>query len=343
MDIELLKQMIDEKMIRVQKHPIDDLWIYNYTEICQYSRTWNEVTLQCRGLILDSNFEVIARGFSKFFNYEELDSSSIPNLPFDVYQKVDGSLGILYWRGDVPYIATRGSFVSEQATHASRILQETIIENPEIQTKLNRNSTYLFEIIYPENRIVVDYNDLDTLILLAVIDTKTGKDLPLENIGFPIVKKYDGLKDIDKLKELEQPNEEGFVIKFSNDFRMKIKFEDYKRLHKIITNVSTVNIWEYLSENKPLDELLQKVPDEFYDWVNSIVYNLETEYSKIENECKSVFKVLDTRKETAEYFKDRSYPSVLFKMLDNQDYSKIIWKIIKPEYSKPFSNREGVE
>lgn len=38
--------------------------MYNYTAKAQYDKLWNEVTLQCRGLILDGDGNVVARPFS---------------------------------------------------------------------------------------------------------------------------------------------------------------------------------------------------------------------------------------------------------------------------------------
>ena len=236
MEKELLQEMIEKKYVSVQEHSGGDLFIYNYTRQTQYDRVWNDVTTKCRGLIMNSKGEVIANPFEKFFNLEELENKdiSIPNETFEVYEKLDGSLGILYWINDEPFIATRGSFVSDQACKGNEIL---FTKYKHTFGKLDKNKTYLFEIVYPENRIVIDYKDTEDLFLLAIRDTKTGKDLPLEDIGFPLVKRYDGVKDFRKLKELEEDNKEGFVIKFKSGFRMKVKLEEYKRLHRILTNV----------------------------------------------------------------------------------------------------------
>lgn len=337
MDIELLKRHIEEKLILVQKHPTNDLFIYNYSPTVQYEKKWDEITLMCRGLILDSNYNTIARPFKKFFNIEEHDKIDIPNTSFDVYEKMDGSLGILYWADNKPFIATRGSFTSDQAIHATELLYKKYSHTFD---KLDKNLTYLFEIIYPENRIVVDYGKMDDLVLLTIIDIKTG-DERLEDVGFPIVKIYDGINNLQELKNLEESNKEGFVIKFKNGFRIKIKFSEYLRLHRIVTGVSTVVIWKHLSDNMPLDALLDRVPDEFYDWVNNIQKSLLRQFNEILLECKSVFKVLDTRKETAIYFKTQKYPSILFMMLDNKNVNKAIWYKIKPAYSKPFKNTES--
>jgi len=336
MNKELLAQMIDEKIVAVQKHDTADLFIYNYTALAQYGNIWNEVTLQCRGLIMDSAGNIVARPFKKFFNIEQV--SELPSLPFEVYDKADGSLAVMYWVEDKPYIATRGSFNSDQAKHATQLLHTKYAH---IWENLNKNHTYLLEIIYPENRICVDYGDMDDLILLAVIDTQTGEDQPLTDVGFPIVHRYDGVNDLAKLRDLELKNKEGFVVKFSNGFRVKMKFAEYVRLHRILTNVSNVVIWENMSSGKPLDEMLEMVPDEFYNYVRSVESELKTKYTEIEEKAKASFKVLGDRKETALYFKTQEHPSILFNMLDGKGYSEYIWKQIRPKFSKPFMKDEA--
>jgi len=333
MNHELLRQMLDEKYVTVQKHHNADLFIYNYTARAQYGNIWNEITLQSRGLILDGDLNIVARPFKKFFNLEEHLPEEIPNEPFDVYEKMDGSLGILYWWNDRPYIATRGSFNSNQAVHATEILQT---QYPHTFEKLNRNATYLFEIIYPENRIVIDYADKDDLILLAVVDNVTGEDLTLPDIGFPIVKKYDGINDLQTLKSLNEENKEGFVIRFKGGLRVKVKFIEYLRLHRIVTGVSNLVIWEHLSEGLPFEDLLEKVPDEFYEWVKKTIDELKSCYNAIVADCEASFKQFETRKETALYFQQQQYPAVLFAMLDGKPYDKIIWKMIRPRYVKAY-------
>jgi len=332
MNKELLQKMINERLVSVQKHPEANLFIYNYTPKAQYEKLWNEVTLQCRGLILDSEMSVISKPFGKFFNLEEHPPGGIPNLPFDVFEKLDGSLGILYWVGDKPYIATRGSFTSEQAKHATDILYKKYSHTFRL---LDKNSTYLFEIIYPENRIVIDYGKMDDLILLSVIDNETREER-IEQIGFPIVKSFDGIKDFRKLRDLPDSNKEGFVIRFSNGFRVKMKFAEYVRLHRIITQCSNVAIWEHLKDGLPFDELLERVPDEFNNWLKQTEKEFRNKYNAIVETCKNSYQTFPTRKETAEYFKTQPYQSILFAMLDGKSTDRIIWKMIKPIYSKPF-------
>ncbi|WP_163408219.1 T4 RnlA family RNA ligase [Flavobacterium ajazii] len=337
MNTKLLKEMISQNYVKVNKHPEHDLYIYNYTQNAQFEKVWNEITISCRGLILDAEGNVVARPFPKFFNLGEIEDEILPDTTFEVYDKMDGSLGILYWINDKPFMASRGSFSSEQSDKANEMLHG---KYEETWSLLDKTKTYLFEIIYPENRVVLDYGKSEELVLLAIIDTESGNEFSLENIGFPLVEKFDGIKDIQTLKEMELANKEGFIIKYANNFRVKIKFEEYLRLHKIITQVSNLTIWEYLKNNQPFDEILEQVPDEFFNWVKQTKADLENEFKAIEDQCKLDFKILESRKETAFYFQTCKHPKVLFSMLDERDYSEIIWKKIRPKFEKPFNKEE---
>ena len=49
-----LHAMLAQGFVRTQAHPSRPLAIYNYTEACQFAGVWNEITLACRGLVVDS-------------------------------------------------------------------------------------------------------------------------------------------------------------------------------------------------------------------------------------------------------------------------------------------------
>ncbi len=93
----------------------EHLSLFCYTNRCVYNRLWNDWNILARGLILDlATQQVIATPFPKFFNYGEL-SQTIPDEPFEVYEKLDGSLGIAYHYQGQWHIATKGAFDSAQA------------------------------------------------------------------------------------------------------------------------------------------------------------------------------------------------------------------------------------
>ena len=87
--IETLEKYFEEGLLHKQVHPTLDLTIWNYSPKVQYEKLWDEITLQCRGLVTNSNGEVVARPFKKFFNYEELSPEQIPNEEYEVYDEYE--------------------------------------------------------------------------------------------------------------------------------------------------------------------------------------------------------------------------------------------------------------
>jgi RNA ligase len=340
--IETLYRYESEGLLYKSVHPTLPLIIWNYTPKVQYELLWDDVTLSCRGLITDINGNIVGRPFKKFFNLEE--NRHTPTDKFDVYEKMDGSLGILINYNYEWILATRGSFSSDQAIKGCEILNRN-----ENYKKLNPNVTWLFEIIYPENRIVVNYGYED-LVMIGGVYTNTGLEIDIHsdehvsNLGINIVKKYDGIEDYTKIKSMISDNQEGHIIRFSNGERIKIKGEEYIRLHKIMTEVSTKSIWESLMNNDDINALLENVPDEFYSKIKDYENSLKSEYNSIESTVKNIYETY-INSLNGEYIEQYEYAKwvlsqpkhihpILFNMKLGKEYSDIIWKIIKPEYKK---------
>jgi RNA ligase len=360
LDVRALELHIDNKVISRRHHPDAPLHLYDYTPKAQFERIWTPETIACRGLIVHDDGRVWARPFAKFFNASEHQNSSNPILralpvhePFDVFDKLDGSLGIAYRHPMTSQIciSTRGSFASDQAIHASALVRD---QYRELDDSVGENETWLFEIIYPSNRIVVNYGARNELVLLAIIDTLTGRDLPLpgpDRWSGSTVARHDTLKDWAELATQTTTNAafgddaEGYVVRFSSGLRTKIKFEDYLRLHRLVTGVSTVTIWELLSAGRSLDDVLDRVPDEFYGWVKQTRDTLRAEYSRIEDHCRTMLESPEVnpadRKSTALFFADKPHRAVLFRMLDQRPYDYLIWNTIRPAYGRPFRADEA--
>ena len=338
------EKYIDSGLVNETPNWTGNLLIYNYTQKCQFSKAWDDVTMMCRGLIVDAiSKEIVAQPFKKFFNIEEHVAKGLPipdEAPY-ILKKLDGSLGILYWNEGKPWIATRGSFKSEQAIWATDWLRENID-----CSKFDKNLTYLFEIIIPWNKIVVNYN-FSGLILIDVLNTHTGLrgtkvPIPKELRTVEYYESKDGQTSYEQLKKLNTPNEEGFVLFYpTTELRLKIKFEDYVKLHKIITGLSEIGIWEMMEEGK--NPSFTDIPDEMFERIGGVMKTIVSEFSYIEgvaqhnfNEVMTVLGKNPSRKDIAFFFQRRDNPSILFAMLDGKDYKKIIWQMVRPHGSKTF-------
>ncbi len=359
---ERLAEMINEGFVSVQTHPTLDLRILNYTAATQYARVWNDVTLNCRGLIIDADDNVVARPFPKFFNIEEHSRSDILfSKEFMAFEKMDGSLGILYPTEEDFAIATRGSFTSDQAIKATEMLRNTEY----CKFYPEPGYTYLFEIIYPENKIVVDYGNTEALVFLCAVHNETGANVFEfgSEADWPWLKakRYDVKchpRDLASTHVLD--NAEGYVLYFpSKNVRMKAKFEEYVRLHRIVTGVSTKTIWKSLMACDRLSiELLDNVPDELYDWVASVEEDLVAKFESIYDKLYAEFnRILDAdfygdvrlarqnRKEFAEAVLASNLKSnkLLFSILDNKNIREDIWRMIEPVFAKPRSGGDDDE
>ena len=216
LDINVLNDYIEKGLVVKNDHPTLPISIYNYSRTCQYENKWDDITKMCRGLILDKEGNVVAKAFDKFFNHEELTLGDIPNETFEVFEKLDGSLGILFWYQGKWILASKGSFVSEQALKGKQILNQQY--NVEV---LPKGYTTVVEIIYPENRIVCDYGSDELLVVLSMVSNASGKELDYDSMmsfnevsKIPVIKKYDGIKNYDTLKSLISKDREGYVIRF---------------------------------------------------------------------------------------------------------------------------------
>ncbi len=326
-----------------KQHPSLPLYIWNYTAACQYERAWDTCTKRARGLITDLEGNIISRPFPKFFNIDENDESKIENLPVDIpkiTEKLDGSLGIQYYDGDKVCIATRGSFHSDQAVWATDWMQERFVKSD-----FREGCTYLYEIIYPENRIVVDYQGAKKLVLLGIIENDTGVDMDYTSdakiLSLEAATRLQGtLDDVLKQVDIWDGNNEGVVALYSNGLRIKIKGTEYKRLHRLLTGFSTKSIWECLKNNN-LEEVLDRVPDEFMNWVKSKRDELLTQKASIESEAETAFRKvinLGTRKEQAQYLMKhhKNVSSLVFLKLDSRESDDRLWTMIKPKFRLPF-------
>lgn len=321
--------------------------LHNYTRSCTYDQAWTTATKTCRGLITHAETrEVLARPLPKFFNYGEPDAPTIAlSAPVEVTEKLDGSLGVLYPTPDGRHaIATRGSFGSAQARWATEFWQD----HYEGLWKPKRDYTYLFEIIYPDNRIVLKY-DFSNLVLIGVIDIATGLTVPLNKAG----RKYPGphaeVHPLTSLTEVlavgERPDREGFVVRdLISDQRIKIKHSEYVRLHGLLTNTTQTTVWEALRHGDDLSSLFDNVPDEYLQAVNATAAGMRERFESLEvkllEEFDSIVMDLNAeygspedwgRSEFAAKAKTSPHASVMFSLLDGKGIDEWIWREIKPE------------
>ena len=329
MNLQVLKQYEADGLLYSQVHPTLPLSIWNYTDEVQYESLWDDITLQCRGLVVDNLGNIVARPFKKFFNLSEGKTEVTDE--YEIYTKYDGSLGILFSYNDEWIFASRGSFTSDQALRGFEMLSRYDL------FLLDKGNTYCFEIIFKENKVVVDYGEYEDVVLTGVFNTLTGEEENLNHWLLPHARLHSSNTPLVDLHKVIKDNEEGYVIRFSNGERCKIKGAEYLRLHKMMSEMSTTAVWDCLRNGDSILTLLEGYPDEWYNNVR----HYENELKELFNFWKATYESLyinyslikDT-KHFAEVVKDKEYKHFMFSLRNGKNIEKQIWDRIKPEYRR---------
>lgn len=289
----------------LSKSETPDLVLYNYTDKCTYDKAWDKYTLECRGLIFEkATGKVIARPFGKFFNMGETEETQRHNLPkesYSCFEKMDGSLGIIFYYKGKWHVATRGSFYSEQAVKAAEMLGRYNLDV--LGHAVGANVTLLAEIIYPANKIVVNYGNEEKLVLLGAFCSIIGEEFSYEdlqrfskNTRMPIAPKFDyTIEQMVALQETLPADKEGFVVRFASGMRVKIKGREYMRISKILSSITPLTMWELMLDSKDFSvpsTYMMEVPEEYRDDVLSIVYKLKERRNEIIKEIQEDFEIV---------------------------------------------------
>jgi len=360
----LIEEEIKAGFINRNYHPTLPLSILNYSPSCAHEWHWNEATKLCRGLIIDRDWNIVGRSFKKFFTIEQLETVEDEIVPetsdYIVYDKVDGILFELCIYDISKTIrpsvtATRGSFTSEWADMGRQVLDD---KYPDLYYKLQPGKTYCFELTTGESRelglTVVDYGKSADIHLLSIIDNNTGlPDALPSKFDTPIVKVLPK-KSMEELLSDDISGSEGYVLYWpKEDFRLKVKFEEYKTLHRLLSLGTFKQVFNILHSGeleslKPLNDapssIKKVVLNKVYEMQRVFAKVLEMVYLDMTKLMKSDIDVT-CRKDVANFFnsdKCKAPSNLLFAVYDNKDPKPLVWRGIKKSLSN-WVNLESIK
>jgi len=314
-----LQAEVASKYVNCMKN--DGLEIYKYSYSCMVEKHWNYFTLLSRGIILSpSEKRVVAPCLIKFFNYGEIQYPIDRELHYPVCatEKMDGSMGTIYYHNRWK-VATAGSLSSDQSKWASEYLTRKV----NLDT-LSRGFTYVAEIIYPENRIVVPY-EVEGLFLITVF-TPDGYEVSYPeirnfgaSIGLPIVNQEvcEKVQDlVDRVKTLPYTSE-GYVLRLANGVRIKLKSDAYCAIHRMISRITPIAVWESMVIGEDLDRFKQEIPEELQLDLKNIRELLQKQFDRA-MDC-----LLQMKKDT-DHMSDKDLGLFLMK-----PYNDPLWEKVK--------------
>ena len=206
---------------------------------------------ECRGIIFDTDGWIMSRPFHKFFNVGEREETLIQNIDMSrdhvIMEKMDGSMIRPMWydesgTGDFGFGLGTKMGITDTAVAAHKIIRKD--QTAWMIQEAKEGRTPLVEFVSPENRIVIEYDTPD-LVLLAVRVNLTGEYLDIEQlrgkVPFTVVPTYGQVEgDFAEYLERERNAEgrEGFIISFGGEMH-KGKNDWYVRIHKVKDKIRT--------------------------------------------------------------------------------------------------------
>lgn len=334
----LVYSNLQEGRLREQSHPDNpDLRVIGYTEVVQYSGEWDDSTLEMRGLVYNSRTdEVLARPFGKFFTMGQKEAVE-PALDAEIvaYDKADGSLISFGSYG----CSTRGSFASEQAVAATRWLQDKVRIKDWANNWSSKGITLMFEWVGPDNRVVLSYEESE-LIFLGARRIENGAYILPEHLSAPT-----DLRIVDRVftgtwgdfladSSLMERGLEGVVIWSGLEGPLlKVKEERYVELHRLVTGLNEKAVWAVGPDG--LDELLERLPDEFHEWTREVHWKLLTRAKDKVRSAVHAHALVAAypRKEWMSRLKSsglNEQSRYVFAYEDGRDVLSIAWEAVKP-------------
>ncbi len=217
--------------------------------------------------------------------------------------------------------------------------------------QVHRDITPIFEIIYPQLNNILNYGDREELVLLTVYDRESWTEWDTADVdelatacGFPRPETYSFERD--QLGDIPFPedNFEGYVVRFDNGFRVKLKDPRYVKAHKLLSGSTTRRVIEVLRDPvTDLETFAEGLAPAFRASLDDAVALVRQRYSQIEGAARAqharLLEAVTTgvRKDQALWTTENvpaDLRGLVFGLLDGRDISPGLWKLTEASLSE---------
>lgn len=301
----------------------DEYFLLNYTQDAMWGGNMTRIEKACRGLVVRSDGKIMALPMSKFFNLGEPQCPSLPDEPYTVWEKIDGSLVIFWHDGGKWRCNTRGSFDNEYVDFAlawwnGRWGMDDV----------PKHWTVMGEVCFEDDPMPRAAYKHEGVYTIAVRDRYSGIDLQVD-----LERVFSHLSDMLFAERVEMSinqllgrrgnleGQEGWVIRYESGLRIKVKTAWYLRVFRALSSLTPKRIRDLMVAGD--QNWIDVFPDDLQAEALAIQERLESDFrsklAKIYDAYSRVAKI-ETRKDYALTVL-AEYPNVshwLFKLKDNK-------------------------
>jgi hypothetical protein len=156
---EALKKFVEDNPKLVKMRPAgDNIFVLKYSKSVFFDDLWNDYLEECRGTVVDADFNVISRPFTKIYNYgiEARAPRIALSTPVTAYRKVNGFMVALTWYNDDILVSTTGSTNSPYVLLANEMMmKEQPWGNWVSAIGMNKGYTFMFECVHPSDPHII--------------------------------------------------------------------------------------------------------------------------------------------------------------------------------------------
>lgn len=264
--------------------PYAGLSVFKYKNNVFWDNLWHldSRLLECRGIVVDSDDNIVIHPFTKVFNHLENGTDADPESLVGVVEKINGFMAAAASYKDSLLVSTTGTLDSDFADLAERVIRESCHDIDVFRLFLaNTGATVMFEICDETDPHVV-YEEPGAYMIGMRMQNVGGKEIMVSESNLDFIADIygfkrpkvisNGMKFKDAVDLVKKCTGEGFMIRggyYPFDTLMKIKSPHY--LAKKFLMRGGNNKWDMVWENP--SEAKKRVDEEFYDLLDYIRNN----------------------------------------------------------------------
>ena len=283
MNKELLKQFVLDNPKLVSMKPAGEgIFVLKYKKRVFYDNLWNDFLEECRGTIVDQDFEIVQRPFTKVYNYgvEAKAPVLLPETIVEAYRKVNGFMVAVTWHNNDLLISTTGSTDSDFVAMARELID--VDRYREVCSKYESH-TFMFECVHRNDPHIVP--EQEGMYLLgyrykswdSVIETKMISKLTVDFGTIPVEHYRTTMHTL--LKTVKTVRHEGFVFYTNDGTSAKIKSPYYLTSKWVAKNPKTDKLVNMQADIK------KNLYEEYYPLVDAIRANI-VEYTAMDEQAR---------------------------------------------------------
>lgn len=306
---EELKEFVENNprlVLRKQSKRYPNLFILRYTKKVFYDNLWNQhpLLLECRGLVVDKDYNVIIKPFTKVFNYLENNTIIKSDEICQAVRKVNGFLGVVTYDPTIStnlIYSTTGSLDSDFTDLVRKHVEQ--YRNTIVRKCAGLKSTLMFEICDESDPHIIEeqegawligahFRTMDDSYAFKASESKL--DLMAEQIGCLRPEQFE--MPFSQVCELSKTcHHEGYMVYgLSSGTALKIK-SPYYLVTKFIARASETKLMNTIFSGDR-NRAREKVSEEFFPLIDYLM-DISEDFKSMEEQqrIKAIKEFLEKR------------------------------------------------